>query len=72
MAGILTKTPDMGDFPNDWYVYFAVDDVDAAAAKAEAAGARVLKPAFDIAGGAACLAVLEDPQGAVFEVIKMA
>ncbi len=72
VAGILTKTPEMGDFPDAWDVYFAVEDVDAAVANAEAAGATVLKPAFDVAGGGARLAVLQDPQGAVFEVIKMA
>jgi len=72
VAGILTKTPEMGDFPDAWDVYFAVEDVDAAVAKAEAAGATVLKPAFDVAGGGARLAVLQDPRGAVFEVIKMA
>ena len=70
LAGILTKTPEMGEFPDAWDAYFAVEDVDAAVAKAEAAGATVLKP--DIAGGGARMAVLQDPLGAVFEIIKMA
>jgi predicted enzyme related to lactoylglutathione lyase len=45
VAGLLQKTPEMGDFPDSWDVYFAVDDVDAAVSRAQDAGATVLKPA---------------------------
>lgn len=72
VAGLLQKTPEMGDFPDSWDVYSAVDDVDGVVERAKAAGASVIKPAFDVAGGNGRMAVLQDPQGAVFEVIKMA
>lgn len=70
IAGILQKPPQMGDLPDSWDVYFAVADVDAAVATAQAAGATVIRPAFDLPVGGR-MAVLQDPQGAVFEVIKM-
>jgi predicted enzyme related to lactoylglutathione lyase len=71
VAGILEMTPEMGDFPASWGVYFGAADVDAIQANAAAAGATVLREAFDVPGGSR-MAVLQDPQGAVFEVIRMA
>jgi predicted enzyme related to lactoylglutathione lyase len=64
----------MGDqFPAEvppyWLVYFAVDDCDATVAKATERGGSVLSPAMDIPQGR--FAVLSDPQGAAFGVIKM-
>lgn len=70
VAGILKQTPEMGDFPTSWDVYFATDDVDRAAETAIAAGGTVLRAPFDVPGGSR-MAVLQDPQGAVFEVIRM-
>lgn len=70
VAGILHMTPEMGEVPPSWDVYFASDDVDATAEKAVAAGGKVLKGPFDIPQ-AGRMAVIQDPQGAVFEVIKM-
>ena len=70
VAGILTMTPEMGDVPSSWNVYFASDDVDATVAAAIAAGGKALQPAFDIPGGSR-MAVLQDPLGAVFEVMHM-
>ena len=70
VAGILQVTPEMGEFPASWEVYFASDDVDATQAKAIAAGGKALKEAFDIPGGSR-MAVLQDPFGAVFDVMHM-
>lgn len=70
VAGILKTTPDMGDFPSSWDVYFACSDVDATVEKAIAAGGKALREPFDIPD-VGRMAVLQDPQGAVFEVIKM-
>jgi uncharacterized protein len=56
------------DVPSHWSVTFAVEDVDAIAATAERLGGRVLIAPFD--AGAARIAVLADPQGAVFNVSK--
>jgi len=55
--------------PAHWLVYFAVEDCDATLATATANGATVMVPATDIPPGR--FAVLADPAGAVFAVIKM-
>ncbi|MER5935473.1 VOC family protein [Streptomyces sp. NPDC002054] len=53
--------------PPHWLPYFNVDDPDSITAAAERAGANVLAPPFDMVAGR--MAVLADPQGAVFAVI---
>jgi predicted enzyme related to lactoylglutathione lyase len=55
--------------PPHWMVYFAVDDTDAAAARAVELGGTVSVPPTDIEPGR--FAVLGDPQGAVFSIIAM-
>lgn len=55
--------------PANWLVYFAVEDCDAAVAKATGLGATTLMPPMDVEPGR--FAVLSDPTGAVFAVIKM-
>ena len=71
VAGIMTVTPDVGDIPPSWGVYFASADVDATVQRAIAAGGKAIRDAFDIPD-VGRMAVLQDPQGAVFEVIDMA
>jgi predicted enzyme related to lactoylglutathione lyase len=56
--------------PSHWLPYFAVEDCDAAAAKAESLGGRLLMPAMDIPS-VGRFAVLFDPQGAAFAVIQL-
>jgi predicted enzyme related to lactoylglutathione lyase len=56
--------------PSYWMVYFGADDVDAAFAKAIAAGAHEMLPPRDFPGGR--FAILGDPQGAAFGILKMA
>ena len=51
-----------------WGVYFAVDDTDKAAEIAKANGGTVLQEPMDIPPGR--MAVLADPAGAMFYVIK--
>ena len=68
VAGILAMTPEMGDMPASWDVYFGTEDTDATVAKAVRAGGKALREPFDTPGGR--MAVLQDPQGAVFEVIN--
>jgi uncharacterized protein len=58
------QTPMAADTPPFWLVYFATDDLDGALAKVQAQGGNVLMPATDI--GVAKIAVVQDPQGAVF------
>jgi len=54
-----------------WVPYITVDDVDAAVAKATAAGGKVIRPAADMAP-IGRMATLADPEGTVFAVIKYA
>jgi predicted enzyme related to lactoylglutathione lyase len=60
------------DFPQEvpahWIVYFGVDDADAATEKAKESGAQVRAEPFDTEAGRC--AILTDPHGAAFAVIK--
>ena len=70
IAGMMDMPPGVpAEVPTFWMMYFAVDDADATVAKAQQLGAQVLMPAMDIPVGR--FAVLADPQGATFAVIKM-
>jgi predicted enzyme related to lactoylglutathione lyase len=69
-GGMLQITPEMGPIPSNWLVYFAVDDCDAKVKKATELGAQVMKPADDIPG-VGRFAILIDPQGAAFAIIKL-
>jgi predicted enzyme related to lactoylglutathione lyase len=51
--------------PPHWMIYIAVDSADAAAAKAQQLGGKVLAPAFDVMD-AGRMAVIQDPTGAIF------
>jgi predicted enzyme related to lactoylglutathione lyase len=64
-----TKPP-MEGIPPSWGVYFTVADTDATVADAKSRGAQVLSEPMDIPPGR--FAVLMDPQGAAFNVIKLA
>jgi predicted enzyme related to lactoylglutathione lyase len=68
-GGMFKLTPDMADVPPFWLVYFAVDDCDAKVKKATELGATTIKPADDIPG-VGRFAILQDPQGAAFAIIK--
>jgi predicted enzyme related to lactoylglutathione lyase len=61
--------PPMPGVGNHWQVYFAVDDADATARKVSAEGGQVIAEPFDIPSVGRS-AVLSDPQGAVFSVLK--
>ncbi len=50
-----------------WGAYISVDDVDAAAARAVELGGSIVTPPFDVMS-AGRLAILKDPQGAVFSL----
>ena len=55
--------------PSHWIGYIAVDDVDAACAKADATGGKTCVPPTDIPS-VGRFAVVEDPTGAVFSPFK--
>ena len=68
VAGLMI--PDAGqDAPPNWLIYIAVDDADAAVEKTLAAGGQVYMGPADIPGTGR-FAVLADPQGAVFGVLR--
>src|SRR5664279_6453646 len=53
--------PEFGPVPESWMAYIEVDDVDARVAKAVKAGAKIMKPAFDIPN-VGRIAVLMEPR----------
>jgi uncharacterized protein len=59
-----------GSVPSYWLVYFNVADVDDAAQRAASLGAALMVPAMDFPGGR--FAIVTDPQGASFGLLKMA
>lgn len=64
VAGMLDiSAPQFGGVPESWMAYIAVDDVDARVKKALAAGAKQMKPTFDVPG-VGRIAVLMEPGGA--------
>jgi predicted enzyme related to lactoylglutathione lyase len=66
MLDIIGRVPD--EVPANWLTYFAVDDTDAAVAKLKELGGSVNMEPMDIVAGR--FAVVSDPFGAVFAVIK--
>ena len=70
IGGLMARPPQMPkEVPAHWAVYFMVADADEAVAKATGLGAQVLLPPMDIEPGR--FAVLSDPTGAAFQVIKI-
>jgi uncharacterized protein len=70
-GGMMQMPNDMRGMPSSWSPYFAVDDCEAIVAKAKSLGAQVYVPPTDIPT-VGRFAVLADPQGAAFDVIKLA
>ena len=65
VAGILDMNgPGFEGIPDHWFAYLAVDDVDARIGRATAAGAKLLRPMFDVPG-VGRIAIVQDPIGAV-------
>jgi predicted enzyme related to lactoylglutathione lyase len=60
--------PATEDVPPHWNVYFNVEDVDATVARTQELGGTVVAPAFDVPG-VGRMAVLADPQGAMFNLM---
>ena len=57
------SSPQFDGVPESWMAYLAVDDVDARVAKATAAGAKLMRPIFDVPG-VGRIAILTEPGGA--------
>jgi uncharacterized protein len=71
VAGMMTIPEQAGPLPPHWAAYFAVASCDAAIAKAQTLGAKVLVPAMDVEG-VGRFATLTDPQGAAFSILQSA
>jgi predicted enzyme related to lactoylglutathione lyase len=71
VGGVMALTDAMksGGAKPGWQFYIGVDDVDATAAAVTAAGGAVLMPAFDLPG-VGRMALIADPQGAAFYVMR--
>jgi predicted enzyme related to lactoylglutathione lyase len=68
-GGMMAIPPEWGAVPPHWLVYFAVADCDATAASVEGLGGTVTLPPTDVPG-IGRFAMIRDPQGAVFAVIR--
>ena len=70
IAGGMEMNPMVpAEVPSYWLAYFTVADVDAAYNKATEAGAKTMLEPQDFPGGR--FAILSDPQGASFGLLKM-
>jgi uncharacterized protein len=69
-GGMIAIRKEWGPVPPNWLVYFAVSDCDATAKKAGELGAHTTVPPTDIEK-VGRFAILADPQGAPFAVIKL-
>ncbi len=72
IGGMYQTPPEMsGGMPPHWMAYVAVDDVDGLAARVEALGGKVCVRPMDIPN-VGRFAVINDPAGATFSIIKLA
>lgn len=71
IAGMMGRPPGVpAEVPPMWLIYFAVEDTDATLERVVQLGGAVAAPAMDIPQGR--FAVVEEPGGAVFNVIALA
>ena len=69
-GGVLQMNEQWEGIPSNWGIYFRVDDCDAVAERVKELGGKVCHGPFD-APGVGRIAVLSDPQGAYFSIIKL-
>jgi predicted enzyme related to lactoylglutathione lyase len=71
-GGLMQIRPEMGEgIPPNWFIYFSVDDCDATVQKVKDMGGKVHKDPMTMEE-VGRFAIIEDPQGAVCGVIKLA
>ena len=70
-GGLMQISPEMQGMPSHWQPYFAVDDCDGTLRKAQSMGTEEFFGPFD-APNVGRIAVLKDPHGATFAIIKLA
>jgi hypothetical protein len=70
VGGMMPKPPMMpAEVPPHWGVYFSVDGTEAAMDKVKELGGQVIMGPMDVEPGK--IAVVQDPQGAVFNIITL-
>jgi len=70
VGGMMPKPPMMpAEVPPHWGVYFSVDGTEAAMDKVKELGGQVIMGPMDVEPGK--IAVVSDPQGAVFNIITL-
>ena len=70
VGGMMQKPPMMpAEVPPHWGVYFSVDGTEAAMDKVKELGGQVIMGPMDVEPGK--IAVVSDPQGAVFNIITL-
>jgi len=70
VGGMMEKPPMMpAEVPPHWAVYFSVDGTEAAMNKVKELGGQVIMGPMDVEPGK--LAVVQDPQGATFNIITL-
>ena len=70
IGGMYLLAGSMAGIPPHWLPYFQVTDCDATVKQAMSMGAKTIVPPMDIPGTGR-FAYVQDPQGAVFAVIKL-
>ena len=70
-GGMFNRTPDMGNMPPFWLCYIAVPDLYKSISSAKHHGGKVLNGPMEVPGGG-WVAILSDPQGAMFALYKPA
>ncbi len=70
IGGMMSRPPQMpAEAPDHWAVYFSVADIDATLAKLKELGGSVMMGPMPIEPG--ILAIVFDPQGAMFNVMQL-
>jgi len=69
-GGMMEIQKEWGDVPPNWMVYWTVADCDESVKQATTLGAQIMNPPTDIPQ-IGRFAVVQDPQGAVFSIIKL-
>ncbi|MCB9422334.1 MAG: VOC family protein [Ardenticatenaceae bacterium] len=68
-AGIMQMDENWGDVPNNWAVYFMVEDLEASVAKVKELSGSIIVPPTS-AGEMGKFAVIQDPQGGIFTIMQ--
>ena len=68
-AGMIQMDETWGEVPNNWTVYFMVEDLEASVSKVQELGGNVLVPPTP-AGELGKFSVVQDPQGGAFTIMQ--